>query len=278
MRDSDYITPQNTELFCNPNESLLQQPVRAIVLEFPGLGGGSCIGGSMDRGDYTILHAPALALHGVLLAYPFPGPWSWMNPGAVRYADLLVDALRAKHGLDENSPLVVTGGSMGGLGALIYTAASRHKVTACCAACPCVDVPKALAVKPDFPRTYLSAAMSIDAPLEEALRQFSPIHRVQELPDIPYHIMQDLDDELFFEPDTDAFVAALRTRAAAVSYHKLPGCKHGEFTPEERCFFEAFLLKHAAGAPPVNPDPAHFTPWSVQPAAQTPQEESQEHS
>ena len=49
MRDSDYITPQNTELFCNTNESLLQQPVRAIVLEFPGLGGGSCIGGSMDR-------------------------------------------------------------------------------------------------------------------------------------------------------------------------------------------------------------------------------------
>ena len=40
MRDSDYITPQNTELFCNTNESLLQQPVRAIVLEFPGLADG----------------------------------------------------------------------------------------------------------------------------------------------------------------------------------------------------------------------------------------------
>ena len=73
-------------------------------------------------------------------------------------------------------------------------------------------------------------------------------------------------------------MAALRTRAAAVSYHKLPGCKHGEFTPEERCFFEAFLLKHAAGAPPVHPDAAYFAPWSVQPAAQTPQEESHEYS
>lgn len=278
MRDNEYITPQNVELFCNTNAALLQQPVRAIVLELPGLDGGSCIGGSMVRGEYTILHAAPLAAHGVLLAYAFPGPWSWMNPGAVRTTDLLVDALREKYSLDENSPLVVTGGSMGGLGALIYTAASRHRVTACCAACPCTDVPKALAVNPDFPRTFLAAAATIDAPLEEALKRFSPIHRVGEMPDIPYHIMLDLADEVFFEPECDAFVTALRTRARDVSYHKLAGCKHGEFTPEERCFFEAFLLKHAAGVPPVNPDPAHFAPWSVQPAAQTQQEESHEHS
>ena len=140
MTDRDYITPQNISLFCNSNEHLLKQPARGIVLEFPGLGGSSCVGGHIDRGEYNILHAAPLAENGVILAYGFPGPWSWMNPGAVRYMDLLVDALREKHGLDESSPLVVTGGSMGGLGALIYTASSRHKVTACCAACPCVDV------------------------------------------------------------------------------------------------------------------------------------------
>lgn len=265
MQDRAYITPQNLDWYCNTNEKLLKRPVRGIVLEFPGLGGGSCIGGSTDRGDYTILHAAPLGEAGVLLTYAFPGPWSWMNPGAVRTTDLLVDALREKYGPAEDSPLVVTGGSMGGLGALVYTARSRHRVTACCAACPCVDVPKAFAAHPDFPRTFLSAAAGMDLPLEQALEFLSPLSHVDEMPDIPYHLMCDLADEVFFEPEFDAFAAALRARAQQVTCHKLPGCRHGEFTPEERCAFEAFYLRHAAGVPPIHPDPAHFEPWSVKP-------------
>ena len=264
MLDREYITPQNTNLFCNTNEHLLKQPAKAIVLEFPGLGGSSCIGGLIDRGEYNILHAAPLAENGVVLAYGFPGPWSWMNPGAVRYTDLLVDALREKHGLDENSPLVVMGGSMGGLGALIYTASSRHKVTACCAGCPCVDVERSFSVHPDFPRTYLSAAATVDAPIEEALRRFSPMHRISDMPDIPYHIMLDMEDEVFFEKDTDEYVAALRSRVSNVTYHKLHGCTHGQFTKEERCYFEAFLLKYAANVPPVHPDAEYFRQWSVE--------------
>lgn len=263
MRDNDFITPQNAELFCNTNAALLQKPVRAIVLEFPGLGGGSCIGGSMERGDYTILHAAPLAAEGVLLAYTFPGPWNWMNPGAVRYTDLLVDALREKYGLAADSPLVAVGGSMGGLGALMYTVNSRHTVTACAAACPCIDVPRAYAAKPDYPRTFLSAVCTMELPLEEGLRRISPLHNTERFPDIPYLLMCDLADEVFHEPEFDAFAAALRKRAADVTCHKLPGCRHGEFTPEERRDFEAFLLKHAAGVPPVHPDAAHFEPWSV---------------
>ncbi len=65
------------------------------MLEFPGLGGGSCMGGVPDISPYGHLLAPYLAEHGILLFYTFPGPWSWMNKSAVRVIDATVDAIRA---------------------------------------------------------------------------------------------------------------------------------------------------------------------------------------
>lgn len=244
-QDARFIRADNIDCYCNTNAHLLMGAPRGIVLGFPGLGGGSCIGGGMDLAPYNGPHAAKLADAGLLLAYTFPGPWSWMNKGAVRMTDLLVDAIREKYDLPADSPLAVSGGSMGGQGALMYAARSRHRVTACAAACPCFDVPAAVFVRPEFPRTFLRAVADYDQPFEEALLTLSPRHNVDLLPDIPYFITCDCADELFPEAGMDAFVEDIRAHGLTVDYRKMPGQPHGGFTPEVRQALTDFLAENA---------------------------------
>jgi len=235
--DSWFVNASNYTQFCNSNETLLKGPPRGIVLEFPGLDGGSCLGGGQALGTYEKSRTgfpEATAKAGLVHVYLTPGAWSWMNPGVVRIADLVVDAVRAKFHLAPDTPLVATGGSMGGLGALVYAARSRHHVTAVAAACPCYDVPALYGCRKDFPRTFLSAVARMDMPFEEGLRAISPAHLIDCLPDVPYFIVCDEADELFPAAGMDAFVASLRQAGRSVDYVRLPGKRHGQFTAKSR--------------------------------------------
>ena len=120
-----YINKDTIYYYAKTNEKFVKHPIKGIALEFPGLGGGSCLGGLDDLGDYDTDFAKQAAEAGVVLAYVYTGPWSWMNTGAVRVADAVVDALKEKYDLGE-VPIVTSGGSMGGLGSLIYVASTLH--------------------------------------------------------------------------------------------------------------------------------------------------------
>lgn len=246
--DRDYINPETIDLYCNTNAHLLTSPPRAFVLEFPGLGGGSCLGGCMDLAPYNGPLSAVFAEHDILQAYAFPGPWSWMNRGAVRMVNALVDAIREKYGFTEATPWAVMGGSMGGLGALIYTASHRGDParipTACLAHCPCVDAPDRVNCKPAITRTFFRAVADYEMPIAEALKTISPIHRLEDMPHIPYHIINDLADELFPAEQMDEYVEKLLGNGHDVTYHRLEGCTHGVLTAEEWDNIRGFLLSH----------------------------------
>ena len=246
--DRRFINSDTLELYGNTNAHLLAAPPTAFVLEFPGLGGGSCLGGAMDRAPYNGPLSGFLADHGILQVYAFPGPWSWMNRGAVRMVNALVDALREEYGFTADTPWVVMGGSMGGLGALIYAASHggnpARTPTACLAHCPCVDVPDRFYCHPDIPRTLFRAVADYEMPVEDALRTLSPTHRLDDMPPIPYHIINDLADELFPFAQTDGYVEKLRRLGHKVTYHRLENCRHGELTEEEWENIRVFLIKN----------------------------------
>lgn len=248
LSDRDFINPDTIDLYCNTNAYLLTTPPTAFVLELPGLGGGSCLGGCMDIAPYNGPLSGALAEKGILQAYVFPGPWSWMNRGAVRMVNALVDAIREKYGLTDTAPWVVMGGSMGGAGALIYSASHggdpAYTPTACLAHCPCVDVLDRVYCAPDVPRSLFRAVADYEMPIAEALKTISPVCRVDDLPRIPYHIINDLSDELFPPEQMDAYVETLIGMGHSVTYHRLPGCRHGELTGEEWAVIREFLLGH----------------------------------
>ena len=251
FRDGDaaLINPDTLNYYCCTNEKLLPPGVHVsgFILEFPGLGGSSCLGGALDNmTSYEHPFTARCAGLGIVVAYMFPGPWSWMARGAVRFADLVVDALMRKYGVDNEADLRlgVMGGSMGGQGALIYAVDSRHRVKVCAAHCPCCDAAASMNVRAEFPRTFVSSVSGYEMPLTEALRLISPAARIDELPDIPYLVTADELDELFPVADTQRMAASMQARGLDVTFMRLPGQPHGGISPEERERLDSFLLRH----------------------------------
>lgn len=252
QEDKLLINKDTLSLYCNTNEKLVKGRVKGVIAEFPGLGGSSCLGGSLCMGDYESSFAHRCAENGILLVYLFPGPWSWGNRTAVRISDLIMDAVADKFGLPKGFPLVICGGSMGGQSCFIYAAETRHTVTAVASACPCVDVVACFDAERSFPRSFISAVAEYDMPLCEGLKQISPVHRAESLPDISYFICSDGEDEFFPEQQIEAFADLLKSKKFDVTYLRQPGKRHGEFTPEVRQALNSYMIRHALnGAPEI---------------------------
>ena len=245
--DSKFINKDTVKLYCNTNEEFLVERVRGIIVELPGLGGGSCLGGGMELQSYDSDFAIECGKHGVLVAYVFPGPWSWGNKGAIRVTDAVVRALSDKYELGEVFPLCVCGGSMGGEGSLNYACDTKLNLTACASACPACDLAETMRSYPDFPRTIISSVACYDIPLDAAIDSLSPINRIKELPDIPYYICSDGDDECCPSETCDRMVDEMKGRELKVIYRQQPGLKHGEFTSEVWGEIHEFLLNKALG-------------------------------
>ncbi|MBE6542207.1 MAG: alpha/beta hydrolase [Ruminococcaceae bacterium] len=229
---NEYINQNTLCYYAQTNEKFIKSNPKGIILEFPGLGGGSCLGGVDNVEDYSSDFAKKCAENGIILAYVFTGPWSWMNEGGVRIADAVVDALCEKYSFN-NPTIVARGGSMGGLGALIYSLHSSHKITACSAACPCIDVIEAIYAHPNFPRTFISAVAGYkDSSLTESLMTLSPMHNIDKMPHIPYFIACCCDDELFSEEELDRYVEKMRASGYDIECVKMIGKKHGYFSSE----------------------------------------------
>ena len=107
-----------------------------------------------------------------------------------------------------------------------------------------MDVLDRVYCAPSVPRSLFRAVADYEMPIAEALKTISPVCRVNDLPRIPYHIINDLSDELFPPELMDAYVETLIGKGHSVTYHRLPGCRHGELTGEEWEVIREFLLGH----------------------------------
>ena len=72
--DTQFINCETIDYYANTNEEFINGEINGIVIEFPGLGGGSCLGGQMDRRVYDTYYTQDFAKNGILVAYLFPGP------------------------------------------------------------------------------------------------------------------------------------------------------------------------------------------------------------
>ena len=173
------ITYETLRNFAYVNDGICGRPIRGIVLFF-GLNGRDMYSDDTPDGQY-------FARLGILYVVPYNNPWAWMNRQAVSYTDEILDVLFAQYDLPGDLPVVSTGGSMGGLSALVYTKYARRTPVACVANCPVCDLPYHFTERPDLPRTLYSAFWNYEGTLDEALRLSAPsgggdagrgIHRV----------------------------------------------------------------------------------------------------
>lgn len=228
------INKNTLNYFARTNEKILTGPVRGVVLEFPGLGGGSCMGGIDSVGEYTAPYGLRCGHENILLAYVFTGPWSWMNDTAVKITDAVVDAIWEKYSLSDDVPLISTGGSMGGCGALLYSVYGKRQPAACAANGPACDAMDIYSAHPDFARTLFNAVAHYECSFEEAMASISPLKLVHRLPDIPYYIVHtDMDDIIPIEKHSDLLVKRMRERGLNTEYSVVPDRGHCDLPPKD---------------------------------------------
>ncbi|MBQ7353365.1 MAG: prolyl oligopeptidase family serine peptidase [Clostridia bacterium] len=207
------ITYENLRSFTYTNDKAIKGEIKGIVLSFFGLGG-------MDMyNDADTLEGDYYAKKGIIYVVPYNNPWAWMNMQAVNYTDEIIDVLFDHYSLPKDTPIVSTGGSMGGQSALVYMAYARRTPVACVANCPVCDVVYHFTERVDLPRTLYSAVSHYDGSLEEGLKSISPLHLIDRLPRSSYHIFHcDTDDLVNIEKHSNTFVKALKGNSFDVTY------------------------------------------------------------
>ena len=210
--------------------------IKGIVLVFFGL---NCV----LRYEDDFAEGLEYAERGILCVVPYNDPWAWMNRRAVRYTDEIVAVLREKYGLGDDVRIVSTGGSMGGLSALVYCAYAAVTPVACVANCPVCDLVYHYTERPDLPRTLYSAFADYEGTMDEALRSASPLHLAQagRMPDIPYVIFHcEQDKAVNLERHSRRFVEEMK-KTRNVTLRTVPLRGHVDLSPAARVEYLAAI-------------------------------------
>jgi dipeptidyl aminopeptidase/acylaminoacyl peptidase len=222
------LTYETLRLFTYSNDELCTRPIRGIVLDFMGLGDQRMYAAHTERGK-------ALAQKGIVLLIPYNNPWSWMNAQAIANTDAIVRALMQHCALAEDIPIVSSGGSMGGLAALVYTRYAALRPVACVANCPVCDLPYHYTERPDLPRTLHSAFPADDeAAFAALLKRHSPLHLADEMPDVRYVIFHCTADQAVNKAlHSDRFVEVMRPMHR-IDYYAVADRGHCDLTEEAK--------------------------------------------
>jgi len=212
---------------------------KGIVLEFHGLGSDPPI----DPPEPPSQLMSLCTGHDILYIAPHYGPWNWMNDVGVAITDEIIAAALDRFKLPTNVPVVSTGGSMGGLSALVYTCYARHNVVACAANCPVCDLVFHCGERPDLPRTIYNAFKHYPGAFIDAVCSASPLHLAGEMPFVPYYLVHgEADGAVCLEVHSQKLVGALREKGRSVTLESVPGMEHCALAgaPYER--YHAFIL------------------------------------
>ena len=221
------ITYDNLRNFAYTNDKICKKPIRGIVLSFFGLNSSTMYEEDTPEGIFY-------AERGILFVVPYNNPWAWMNRQAVAYTDSVIDILLAQYRLPDFLPIVSTGGSMGGLSALVYTRYAKRTPIACVANCPVCDLVFHYGERPDLPRTLYSAFYQYDGDMEQALKTASPLHLVPKMPKVSYHIFHcDQDKAVNIKEHSEKFVAAMKDLGHTITFDIVKDRGHCDL-PEDR--------------------------------------------
>jgi len=222
---SPIMNDKNLECFAYTNRNHIQGQPKGIIVDFFGLNG-------MAMFDDNHPYGKTLAQKNILLVIPYNNTWAWMNPQAVAYTDEIMDVLLAHYGLDE-LPIVATGGSMGGMSAIVYCRYAKRTPVACITNCPVCDLPYHFTERPDLPRTLYSAFWHENGKIEDTLARFSPCHLVGTLPQIPYTIYHcECDRAVNIERHSEKLVEKMTDAGYSVCFIRVPGRDHCDLPQE----------------------------------------------
>lgn len=231
------VCMRNIRDFAYVNDRVCTRPVRGIIVDFMGLNGSAMFSGETVEGEYY-------GAEGILFIVPYANPWAWMNRATVQFADELVAAVTEGLDLPPDLPIVASGGSMGGLSAIVYTMYAARTPVLCAANCPVCDAVYHFHERPDLPRTMYSALYEYEGTLEEALKTISPLHLAEKLPRIPYFIIHcDKDSMVALDKHSEPFAKVMKAAGRDVTLEIVRGRDHCDIGLAGRRSYAAHIMK-----------------------------------
>ena len=158
------ITYENLKYFTYSNDKDISCDIKGIAISFGGLGHDFMTTDSNGRSRLT-------AQNGIIYLLPYDNPWSWMNRQAIDFTDEIIDVLFEHYCLDEQTPIVASGGSMGGLSAIVYSYYSKRTPIACITNCPVCDLVYHYSERDGLPRTLYSAFYNEEGNMFDVLKK-----------------------------------------------------------------------------------------------------------
>ena len=214
-----YINCDNLHDYAFINEDSLVYPLRAICICFHGYTDDTMYKKSPET-------ARILGQNGIAWVFPYYSVWAWMSKSSQAFNEQVIDAAYEKLNADEKIPLIVSGGSMGGLTALNYLVYGKRRAVGCAVNCSVTDMEKIFNDRPDFRRAILSAHIEEDAELVSVMKRYSPVAFAERLPKIPYFLVYGESDVYFTETHMPYLVEKLKEGKLSYTLHIEQGMKH----------------------------------------------------
>ena len=216
------ITTENLRNFAYVNDEALKLPLRGIILSFSGCGGQEWFTEDTARGKF-------FGKHGILYVLPYNNPWHWMNKQALEYTNEVLDIVYQKYAKLRDLPMAITGISMGGYSAMIYSIRGKYKPSVAVLNCPCCDMYYQYEQKVLFQRIFYSAFWHEEGTAQQMLVENSPVNLADQLPSIKYYFFHSETDEVLDKSGhSDRMVARMRQLGYDVTYEEFTGCVHGD--------------------------------------------------
>lgn len=221
------INYENLRKFAYSNDKLIKGEIKGVAIDFFGLGGQAMY----NREDTKT--GILLAEHNILFFIPYANPWGWMNRQEINLTDEIMDVLFEHYGLDEKTPIVSTGGSMGGLCSLVYSKYAKRTPVACVSNCPVCDLVYHFNEREDLPRTLYSAFCDCEGELNDVLAKYSPYHLAATMPKIKYTLFHcSKDGAVNIEKHSEKFVEKMKELGYDITFHVVPDRDHCDLGAE----------------------------------------------
>lgn len=203
-----FINEENIFDYAFINIDTLKRPIKAVCVDFHGYTDATIYSESPAR-------AKVLGEKGIVWVFPYYSVWAWMSRPSQEFNEQVLDAVYRKLQISDNTPLIITGGSMGGLTALCYLVYGKRKAVACAVNCPVTDMTKFFDLVPNTRRAILSAHILDERPLIEIMDVYSPVNLIDKLPEIPYLLIYGEKDELI----TKNFISQMLEKMSAAGHN-----------------------------------------------------------
>ena len=174
----NYMTWENLSDFAFVNTDTLTGDIKGVVVNFHGY---------TDASMFTKsgIYAESLGKKGIIYIFPYYSVWSWYSKSSMAFVEEVIDTVYAHFALPSDIPFMTTGGSMGGMVAMLYGVYGKRKICACACNCPVTDLVIRMRDH-NMVRAIYSAYNLEDKPFEQCVREHSPIHMAEKFARVPY--------------------------------------------------------------------------------------------